>query len=107
MQLTQVMILFSCLVLAGCVSDKPQIPDPYAISYDEVLQETLSDAVISHKRQVATFGEYKISARPVAHIPPNCWTVHQVIYRYDRLYSEKDVRICNQGEKFYETTSSK
>ena len=97
MPLTRVMVLFSCLVLAGCIADTPPISGPYAISYDEVLQETLRDAVMSNKRQVATFGEYKISAQPVAQVTPNCWTVHQVIYKYDRLYSEKDVSICQQG----------
>ncbi len=106
-KLAQVMVFCPFLVLAGCVADTPPISGPYAISYNEVLQETLRDAVMSHKRQVATFGEYRISARPVAQVAPNCWTIHQIIHKYDRLYSEKDVSICHQGEKFYETTSSK
>ena len=106
-KLTQVMVLCPFLVLAGCVSDTPQISGPYVIAYDEVLQETLRDAVISRKRQVATFGEYRISARPVAQVTPTCWTVHQIIHKYDRLYSEKNVSICHQDDKVYETTSSK
>lgn len=70
------------------------------------MQETLRDAMVSKKRQVATFGEYHISARPIAQTSPECWTVRQVIRKYDLIDSEKNVRVCNKDGKFYTTTSN-
>lgn len=105
MKLTQAMVLCFFVFLPGCVTDKPQFSGPHPVSYHEVLHETLLDAVVSKKRQVATFGEYHISVRPVTQISPDCWTVHQVIRKYDLLDSEKYVRVCNKDGKFYTTTS--
>lgn len=106
MQLTQVMVLCFFVLLTGCVTEKPQFSGPHPVSYQEVLHETLLDAVVSKKRQVAMFGEYSISARPVTQISSDCWTVHQVIRKYDLLDSEKYVRVCNKDGKFYTTTSN-
>lgn len=69
------------------------------------MQETLRDAMVSKKRQVATFGEYHISARPIAQTAPECWTIRQVIRKYDLIDSEKNVRVCNKDGKFYTTNN--
>lgn len=105
MPLTQVIVLCSCILLAGCVTATPQRAGGAPLSYDEVRQETLLDAVVSQKRQVATFGAYQISARPIAQLSPDCWMVRQVIHKYDRLESERHVRVCSKDGKFYTTLS--
>jgi len=106
MRLTQAIALCSFVFLPGCVTDKPPFSGPHPVSYQEVMQETLRDAMVSKKRQVATFGEYHISARPIAQTSPDCWTVRQVIRKYDLIDSEKNVSVCNKDGKFYTTTSN-
>jgi hypothetical protein len=105
MQLTQVIVLWSFLFFTGCVTEKSQSSGRNPLSYEEVRQDTLLDAVVSKKRQVATFGEYHISAWLIAQVPPDCWIVRQVIRKYDRLESEQNVSVCNRDGKFYTTTS--
>jgi hypothetical protein len=106
MHLLRVVVLCSCICLTGCVTETPQGAGRRPLSYEEVRQETLFDAVVSQKRQAARFGAYHISAWPIAQVSPDCWTVHQVIRKYDRVDAEQDVRVCRRDGKLYTTTSS-
>lgn len=105
MRLTQVITLASGVFLAGCATDQALFSGPHPVSYQEVMQETLHDAMVSKKKQVATFGEYHISARPMAQTSPDCWTIRQVIRKYDLIDSEKNVSVCHKDGKFSTTIS--
>ena len=50
MRLTQVITLASGVFLAACATDQALVSGPNPVSYQEVRQETLRDAMVSKKR---------------------------------------------------------